>query len=1072
MLKKLTAFLTAAVMVTSVASIPVLTSYADTNSTTEKRVMEKLDRGTVAVKTNGGVYLSWRLLGTESLTNQAFDIYRDGEKIYTTGEHDATCYTDSKGTADNKYIVVPKGETIVGKTAVDVWTTNTTYKGRSVAYKDIAFKVPDGGKTPTDEEYTYTANDMSVGDLDGDGEYEYIVKWDPSNSKDNSVKGYTGNVYLDAYELDGTLLWRIDLGVNIRAGAHYTQYMVYDFDGDGKSEVILKTAPGSKDGEGNYVSKAGKNITKGDDKKDYRNSSGLLMGEDGGPEYLTVFNGETGAAMQTVDFDPPRSILTSSEWGDSYANRSERYLAAVAYLDGVHPSVVMTRGYYTYVYAAAYTWDGTDLKEQWLSTNTPTEANGGTGCTVKYADGTSKNNTNKTLYAQGAHSVSVADVDNDGYDEIIFDSAVLDHDGTVLTYDGRGHGDAEHVSDFDNDGKQEIFMAHEAGKHNDDIIPYAVDIKRYNGDIMLQAAQGDIGRGIMDNVDDEYALSSGNLSLFWSVAADGIYNQAGEKVGNIPNTNGSNMENFAVYWDGDLGRELLDGNKLVKYSIKSGTERIYYNSKNSTLPGSINNGTKSNACLTADLFGDWREEIVLRYGDGVRIYFSTIPTDYRLTTLMHDSQYRCAIAWQNVGYNQSPHTSYYIGSAALAKDSGGNTLNYLAPNTSFTEVTYPDTSSITPRPTVKATTAPVTVTADADTYLVDSTTAHGSDEELKINQAQNVYTSSSPGLKDIKGLGLIRFDLSKYAGKKLVSATLNLYDKFSNTEKKNSVLHLDYCSKNDWDEATVTTNDITVRGENTPLSSLGLQVSPAYNVDYKEISFDVTDVIKEKCTDNLITFTLWTGTGREQVIASKEYSGTDAQGPTLVLEFEGEEPTPTPTVVPTATPTLKPTPTPTVVPTATPILKPTPTPTVVPTATPTLKPTATPTVVPTATPTLKPTATPTVVPTATPTLKPTATPTVVPTATPNLANNKITAMINSNNKLDVTLDFENVDMNDVNVYVAFKNNGKLVGMKMPQTSELKGIELIDKEYTDIEVYAWNNKQKPYANIVRIVNNVQ
>ena len=1022
MLKKLTAFLTAAVMVTSVASIPVLTSYADTNSTTEKRVMEKLDRGTVAVKTNDGVYLSWRLLGTESLTNQAFDIYRDSEKIYTTGEHDATCYTDSKGTADNKYTVVPKGEAIDKTEAVDVWTTNTTYKGRSVAYKDIAFKVPDGGKTPTDEEYTYTANDMSVGDLDGDGEYEYIVKWDPSNSKDNSVKGYTGNVYLDAYELDGTLLWRIDLGVNIRAGAHYTQYMVYDFDGDGKSEVILKTAPGSKDGEGNYVSKAGKNITKGDDAKDYRNSSGLLMGKDGGPEYLTVFNGETGAAMQTVDFDPPRSILTSSKWGDSYANRSERYLAAVAYLDGVHPSVVMTRGYYTYVYAAAYTWDGTDLKEQWLSTNTPTEANGGTGCTVKYEDGTSKNNTNKTLYAQGAHSVSVADVDNDGYDEIIFGSAVLDHDGTVLTYDGRGHGDAEHVSDFDNDGKQEIFMAHEAGKHNDKIIPYAVDIKRYNGDIMLQAAKGDIGRGIMDNVDDKYALSSGNLSLFWSVAADGIYNQAGEKVGNIPNSHGSNMENFAVYWDGDLGRELLDGNKLVKYSIKSGAERIYYNSKNSTLPGSINNSTKSNACLTADLFGDWREEIVLRYGDGVRIYFSTIPTDYRLTTLMHDSQYRCAIAWQNVGYNQSPHTSYYIGSAALAKDSGGNTLNYLAPNTSFTEVTYPDTSSITPRPTIKTTPEPVSVsvTPDADTYLVDGTTAHGSDEELKINQATDYYSSTSPGLKDIKGLGLIRFDLSKYAGKKLTSATLKLYDKFTNTDKRNSVLHLDYCSKNDWDEATVTINDIKTRGEGTPLSSLGLQVSPAYNVDYKEISFDVTDVIKEKCTDNLITFTLWTGTGREQVIASKEYSGTDAQGPTLVLEFEGEEPTPTPTVVPTATPTLK----------------------------------------PTATPTLKPTAIPTAIPT------------VIPTATPNLANNKITAMINSNNKLDVTLDFENVDMNDVNVYVAFKNNGKLVGMKMPQASELKGIELIDKEYTDIEVYAWDNKQKPYANIVRIVNNVQ
>ena len=206
------------------------------------------------------------------------------------------------------------------------------------------------------------------------------------------------------------------------------------------------------------------------------------------------------------------------------------------------------------------------------------------------------------------------------------------------------------------------------------------------------------------------------------------------------------------------------------------------------------------------------------------------------------------------------------------------------------------------------------------------------------------------------------------------------------------------------------------------MSSLGLQVTPAYNVDYKEISFDVTDVIKEKCIDNLITFTLWTGTGREQVIASKEYSGTDAQGPTLVLEFEGEEPTPT--------------------------------------------------VVSTATPTLKPTATPAVTSTLKPTTIPTAIPTVIPIATPNLANNKITAMINSNNKLDVTLDFENVDMNDVNVYVAFKNNGKLVGMKMPQASELKGIDLIDKEYTDIEVYAWDNKQKPYANIVRIVNNVQ
>ena len=436
----------------------------------------------------------------------------------------------------------------------------------------------------------------------------------------------------------------------------------------------------------------------------------------------------------------------------------------------------------------------------------------------------------------------------------------------------------------------------------------------------------------------------------------------------------------------------------------------------------------------------------------MRIYFSTIPTDYRLTTLMHDSQYRCAIAWQNVGYNQPPHTSYYIGSASLAKDSDGNALNYLAPNTSFTEVTYPDTTSSTPRPTIKTTPEPVSVsvTPDADTYLVDSTTAHGSDEELKINMATDCYSSTNPGLKDIKGLGLIRFDLSKYAGKKLMSATLKLYDKFTNTDRRNSVLHLDYCSKNDWDEATVTTSDITIRGKDTPLSSLDLQTSPAYSADYNEVSFDVTDAIKEKCIDNLITFTLWTGTGREQVIASKEYSGKDAQGPTLVLKFEGEEPTPTPTATPTLTPT------------ATPTLKPT--------ATPTLKPTATPTLTPTATPTLKPTSTPTLEPTSTPT-EPIVTPTEIPIPT-NPTTNKITAVINDNNKLDVTLDFDNVDMNDVKVYVAFKNNGKLVGMKMPQTSELTGIDLIDKEYTDIEVYAWDNKQKPYANMAHIVNSIQ
>ncbi|MBQ3461766.1 MAG: rhamnogalacturonan lyase, partial [Clostridia bacterium] len=615
------------------------------------RIMEKLDRGLIAAKVSGGVYLSWRLLGTESLSDQAFDIYRNNVKIHTTGVHDATCYTDAGGTEASQYIVVPKGEATSGQKAVTPMTTNVEYSNggfsNSVAYKDIPFTAPDSGTTPDGEEYTYTAGDMSVGDLDGDGEYEFIVKWDPSNAKDNSATGYTGNVYIDAYETDGTRLWRIDLGKNIRAGAHYTQFLVYDFDCDGKAEMMVKTADGTMDGTGNYI---------GDSSKDYRSTSGTILS---GPEYLTVFNGETGAAMKTVDYSPPRSIMphtnnATTGWGDTYGNRCERYLAGVAYLDGIRPSAVFTRGYYTHAYAAAYSWDGSNLTLQWLSKNNPST------CTVVYANGSTKTQSGKTLYGQGAHSVSVADVDNDGCDELIFGSAVLDNDGTVLMYDGRGHGDAEHVSDFDNDGKQEIFFVHEAGKGSEEAVDYAVDIKRYNAsassgteDIMLQSAVGDIGRGIMTNVDDTYAKSSGSLALFWSTASGSIFNQSGEAVGTIPSSN-SNFMNFAVYWDGDLSRELLDDTKLAKYTVSGGTTRIYYARNASTFPDvSANNSTKATPALSADIFGDWREEIIYRLwdGTGVRIYMSTIPTTYRLTTLMHESQYRCAVAWQNVGYN-------------------------------------------------------------------------------------------------------------------------------------------------------------------------------------------------------------------------------------------------------------------------------------------------------------------------------------------------------------------------------------------------------------------------------------
>ena len=239
--------------------------------------------------------------------------------------------------------------------------------------------------------YAYYPNDMSVGDVDGDGQYELFLKWESTHAQDNSYsKGHTGNTYIDCYKLDGTRLWRIDLGKNIRAGAHYTQFMVYDFDGDGKAEMMCKTATGTKDGQGNYVNQAATDATiKGhDNTKDYRNSSGQILS---GPEYLTVFDGLTGRAIHTTWYLPGRagtgktlpsgggateggselgkvSVFPSGFWGDNYGGRSERFLGAVAYVNGANEKFcgIFCRGYYTQAYVWAVSFDGTRLHTEWL----------------------------------------------------------------------------------------------------------------------------------------------------------------------------------------------------------------------------------------------------------------------------------------------------------------------------------------------------------------------------------------------------------------------------------------------------------------------------------------------------------------------------------------------------------------------------------------------------------------------------------------------------------------------------------------------------------------------------------
>lgn len=570
-----------------------------------------LGRGLVAIKIDGGVYLSWRLLGTDAF-NLGFNVYRDGIKINAEPVTAGTNFIDSEGTLAAEYYITAV------KDGVEVEQSETV-QVLPQAYIAIPLDPPPGGRTPDNVSYSYTANDASAADLDGDGQFEIVLKWDPTNAKDNAHSGYTGNVYIDAYKLDGTRMWRIDLGRNIRAGAHYTQFMVYDFDGDGKAELAVKTADGTVDGLGNVI---------GDPSADYRNSSGYILA---GPEYLTMFDGETGAALATIDYIPPRGNVAA--WGDSYGNRVDRFLAGVAYLDGVRPSLLMARGYYTRAVIAAFNWVDNQFVPVWVfDSNDP---------------------GNHIAAGQGNHQLSIADVDGDGRDEIIYGAVTIDDDGTIMYATGLGHGDAMHVMDIDPSRPGlEVFAVHESTPN-----PAGIELHdARTGEILWGIPTDyDVGRGISVNIDPNHY---GNEA--WASRSP-LFNAKGE----IISTSVPNSINHAIWWDGDLLRELLDhtgtggAGKIDKWDWEhQRTVNL------ATFAGTAsNNGTKGNPALTADILGDWREEAIFRRSDNkeLRIYLTTYPTEHRLYTFMHDRQYRVAIAWQNVAYNQPPHPSFYVG---------------------------------------------------------------------------------------------------------------------------------------------------------------------------------------------------------------------------------------------------------------------------------------------------------------------------------------------------------------------------------------------------------------------------
>lgn len=583
------------------------TVVAQTNYDLSQMQREKLGRGLIAIRSNViKAFVSWRYLSTDSM-DVKFNLYKNDELVRSTSKTSAI--VSHKAAEEGHFRLVP---VIGGVEQPDMASTYTLPANAPVGYHQITMTaIPD--TTISGSTVTFSPNDASVGDVDGDGEYEIFLKWDPSNSKDNSQSGYTGNVYIDCYKLDGTHLWRVDLGRNIRAGAHYTQFMVYDLDGDGKAEMVCKTADGTVDGTGKVI---------GDASKDYRNSGGYILS---GPEYLTVFNGETGEAMQSVNYLPARG--TVSNWGDNYGNRVDRFLACIAWLDGVRPSVVMCRGYYTRTVLVAWDWDGENLTRKW---------------TFDTDNGYSK------LTGQGNHNLRVGDVDSDGCDEIVYGSMTIDHTGKPKYNTGLGHGDALHMTVFDPaTGELAVWACHENKSDG------STFRKARNGLIINQVkSSDDVGRCMAADIDPNYRGVE-----MWSSRSGGILATDGSVV--TTSTKGVSM-NMACWWDGKLLRNLQDGVSITRFDHSSKTS---YATLLTAADCSSNNSTKSNPCLVADLYGDWREELLVRTTDNtaLRLYINTDTVNYRFHSFLEDPVYRSSVAYQNVAYNQPTHTGFYFG---------------------------------------------------------------------------------------------------------------------------------------------------------------------------------------------------------------------------------------------------------------------------------------------------------------------------------------------------------------------------------------------------------------------------
>ncbi|MDG5816667.1 T9SS type A sorting domain-containing protein [Chitinispirillales bacterium ANBcel5] len=579
-------------------------------SSSAQMQVERLNRGLIAIRQDQGYYLSWRLLGDESYTT-GFNVYRDTTRLNSEPITGPTNYIDENAPLNSTYIVKSVVNGQEQEASERARLINNT-EGNNAGYFDIPLQQPSTGPHGG----RYSPNDASTGDLTGDGVYEVVLMWEPNNAKDNAHRGVTDNVFLDGITLEGERLWRIDLGPNIRAGAHYTQFLVFDFDGNGRSEIMVKTAPGTRDGTGNFIGMGP--AADADHSRTYRNSGGYILE---GPEYLTVFDGLTGTELATTNYWPARGRV--ADWGDNYGNRVDRFNATVAYVDGERPSAIFQRGYYTRMTLAAWDWRDGELTRRWTFDSNDSQ----------YRD----------YRGQGNHSIHVIDANNDGRHDLVTGAAVIGSDGRGMHTTRRGHGDATHCTHMIKDNPYpQIFMPYESGGNG-------VSLRHANnGQTIFQHQQsGDIGRGCAAELDPRRPGFH-----FWASDGMGLYDISGTRVGDIPNS-----INFVIWWDGNLSRELMNSNTITRWSVANNRGTVLLTG---TGTSSIN-GTKSTPILQADLFGDWREEVILRRSDNaLRVFTTTMPTEHRLYTFMHDPVYRVAISWQQSSYNQPPHPGSYI----------------------------------------------------------------------------------------------------------------------------------------------------------------------------------------------------------------------------------------------------------------------------------------------------------------------------------------------------------------------------------------------------------------------------